>query len=262
MPYAFLNWQRFVADISTQLKMNSDPYVFPYTLQYVDTKPYIYHLKNIFFWGAGPTLSLLALTGLIILVLKIKTKLKKYPEIVFFLAYYLSYFLLIGKSAVKFMRYLLPLYPAIVILAGFLLAIEIKKEKEKKACKALSYSLIFIHLIYTYMFLSIYSKPNTRIQATEWILKNIPQGKTLAVEHWDDRLPLYGNEKYNFVELTLYDQPDNLYKWKMIQNKLWEADYIIIASNRLYTPIQKLSDCTKYNFLNSSFSKFKVLIVS
>ena len=30
--------------------MNSDAYIFPYTLQYVDTTPYIYYLKQIFLW--------------------------------------------------------------------------------------------------------------------------------------------------------------------------------------------------------------------
>src|SRR3989304_4128646 len=64
MPYAYIANERFIADTTEQIKMNSNPYVFPYTLQYVDTLPYLYHLKNIFLWGLGPVISLLSLLGI------------------------------------------------------------------------------------------------------------------------------------------------------------------------------------------------------
>ncbi len=266
MPYAFLRWRRFLSDILLQMKMNSDPYIFPYTLQYVDTVPYLYYLKNIFFWGAGPVISLLALFGLILMLKNIKN-LKKHPEIILFLFYYGLYFLILGKSAVKFMRYMLPLYPALSLLAAYTLTslkslghlkIGIWNLPRTRAKHGTGHpvpylfwyrvvlGILLLHIFYLLPFLSIYSKPNTRIQATEWILKNVPAGSTLAIEHWDDRLPLYGGENYQFVELQLYNQPDNAYKWKTFQNQLMQADYIIIASNRLYKPLQKLADCEKY----------------
>ncbi|MDO8610585.1 MAG: hypothetical protein Q7R95_08620, partial [bacterium] len=36
-------------------------------------------------------------------------------------------------------------------------------------------------------------------------------------------------------------------KWQEINSILIKSDYIIIASNRLYIPLQKLSDCSKYS---------------
>ena len=93
------------------------------------------------------------------------------------------------------------------------------------------------------MFINIYSQKHTRVAATEWILQNIPHGSTIALEHWDDGMPLTGGENYQHIELTLYDQPDDEKKWAILNEKLRQADYIIIASNRLYVPLQKLSDC-------------------
>ena len=90
----------------------------------------------------------------------------------------------------------------------------------------------------------IYSQPNTRVQATNWITQNIPDSKTLAIEHWDDSLPLVGQQNYQMLTLSLYD-PDTTYKWKIINEQLKQADYIIIASNRLYTPLMKLINCEK-----------------
>lgn len=44
------------------------------------------------------------------------------------------------------------------------------------------------------------------------------------------------------LTLPLYD-PDTHEKWNNIVSTLQEADYIILASNRLYTPLQKLINC-------------------
>jgi len=93
------------------------------------------------------------------------------------------------------------------------------------------------------MFLNIYRHPNTRVQATDWINKNIPAGSTIAREHWDDGLPLGNVNNYRFLELALYDSDFNPQKWFTINSQLQESDYFIIASNRLYTPLQKLTDC-------------------
>ncbi len=235
MPYAYLDWQKFLADILLQIKLNNDPYIFPYTLQYVGTLPYFYYLQNIFWWGLGPMVSILALVGIgFILRERGRDKL-----LLFSLIFALFYFLIIGRSAVKFMRYMLPLYPFFALMAGYGLWKLIKN-------KIILSIILTVCLLWTFLFLNIYSHQHPRITATKWIEQNIPAGATLAVEHWDDALPLMGGERYKFVEMTLYDQPDNQQKWLILNEKLNQADYIIISSNRLYVPLQKLSDCNKY----------------
>jgi len=261
MPYAFLNYHRFINEVSNQLRMNSNPYTFPYTLQYVGTLPYLYYLKNIFLWGLGPIISILSLIG----GLKLgKFLISKNVNILCYMLYvicYMWYFLVIGRSAVKFMRYMLPLYPFFCIMAGYGLyqiqKLKVKSQnynsKVKSNRKTFKFLIVFltfdflllIHL-WTLMFINIYSQPHTRIAATNWILRNIPAGATIATEHWDDGMPLTGGENYKREELTLYDQPDDDRKWLILNDKLKRTDYIIIASNRLYIPLQKLADCTKY----------------
>lgn len=103
--------------------------------------------------------------------------------------------------------------------------------------------IITAALMWTSMFLNIYTTPNTRIQASQWINTFIPAGSTLAVEHWDDRVPVFDGDKYKYEELTLYDIPDDGRKWQQLNEKLDRSDFIIIASNRLYTPLQNLDVC-------------------
>lgn len=245
MPYAFLDYKRFISDTLLQTSMAKNPYQFPYTLQFVDTIPYWHYLKQVFIWGWGPFISILSLVGLVYFVLNIVKKYSRSKLILFvFLACYLWYFIIIGVSAVKFMRYLLPLYPFFAIMAGYGLT-AIKKTK-LKIIRLVIVFLLSGGIIWSLMFVNIYSDNNTRINASQWILNNIPTGSSLAVEYWDDYLPLYKNETYRFQELHLYDQPDDSYKWEKIETQLKQSDYIIIASNRLYAPIQKLNDCSKY----------------
>ncbi|NMB84263.1 hypothetical protein GYA28_03145 [Candidatus Roizmanbacteria bacterium] len=241
MPYAFLNFPRFIFEVKNQLQMNIDAYVFPYTLQYVGTTPYLYYVKNIFFWGMGPILSLLSLYGAIMLLREQSYKKNVSKNLVFVLVFfYLFYFLLIGRSAVKFMRYLLPLYPFLAIMAGYGLL----KFSKNRLSLLLLLSAMFL---WSMTFVNIYTHRHTRLEASRWIAVNIPPGSTLAVEHWDDLLPVYDTEKYSFVTLNLYDRPDDAKnKWLDVEKKLSESDYLIIASNRLYTPLIKLGDCQRY----------------
>lgn len=260
MPYAYLNYPKFFSDIKLQLKMNSNPYIFPYTLQYVGSLPYLYYLKNIFLWGLGPFISILTLFGILILKIKNSIKNENFKIIITFVGFYLFYFLIVGRSSVKFMRYILPMYPFFAIMAGFglqsLLTILLKQGYSFKIVKLIIWIILLLNMFWSFSFISIYSQPHTRISATEWILKNIPAGSTLAVEHWDDRLPIYGSNKYLYEELTLYEQPDDINKWKTLNEKLLKSDYIIIASNRLYVPLQKLSDCKKYKYCYPKTAKY------
>ncbi len=237
MPYAYLSWPNFFHDVSQQSAMSRDAYVFPYTLQYVYTLPYLYFVKNIILWGLGPFISILAGFG-IIEYWKVIRKKRVYIIVAVF---YVFYFIVLGISAVKFMRYMLPVYPFLAILAG----LGLKRIKQQFG-KYVFIAAIALVIAWTGLFVNIYSQQHTRLAATNWILQNIPAGSTLAIEHWDDRLPLTGSERYNFVELTLYDQPDDDTKWQVLKNKLSQANYIIIASNRLFVPLQKLADCKRY----------------
>lgn len=249
---------RFLKDIKEQTRMNNDAYVFPYTLQYVTTKPYLYYLEQITRWGLGIPMSLISFFGFITAIRMLQKKRIRniwdtyYLPCIIFLMTYGLYFLVVGRSAVKFMRYMLPLYPLLAVATGYGLysLIKLMRMITKNNKKLLTYALLICAVltlsVWTYAFMHIYSQKHTRIIATDWILENIPSGSTLAVEHWDDRVPIRFGERYAYQEMTIYDQPDDEKKWDTLLDKLKQSDYVILASNRLYTPLPKLADCTKY----------------
>ncbi len=268
MPYAFIEHERFVSDIQQQIKMNSDAYIFPYTLQYVGTLPYWYYVKNIFLWGLGPIISIFTLIGIGALISKLRIHHLKFEllqkKYLLFGLFYLLYFLIIGKSAVKFMRYMLLLYPFFAVMAGYgIYKIQTMQFKIYRyninlqpITKLFVISFASVSIFWTFPFIMIYSVPNTRIQATQWINQFIPYGSVLGVEHWDDRVPIFDPGNYEYEELTLYDLPDDQNKIANHYRKLQHVDYIVIASNRLYTPLQKLVDCDRYEKCYPATSKY------
>lgn len=261
MPYGFINREQFIKEISLQLTMNSDPFIFPYTLQYVGTTSYWYYIKHIFLWGLGPVISLLSLFGLVGFMRRAiyvgsqsksiqshLSNIKPYVPAVLCTAYFILHFAIIGRSAVKFMRYMLPLYPYLAILAGYGL-FRISKQTQP-AGRYICIFFLLLTAFWSFMFISIYRHPHTRLAASEWIYEHVESGSTIAVEHWDDQLPLPlpGNNwpslhaSYQVETLELYN-PDTPQKWQTIDTQLENSDYLVIASNRLYIPLQKLTDC-------------------
>src|SRR3989344_7773162 len=181
--------------------MTHNAFIFPYTLQYVGKIPYVYELKNIFFWGQGPVLAIICFIGTFFVTIQTIQKKKegKWAKEFILLTFFYLYFLAIGKFAVGWIRYMLPLYPLLCLFGAVFIA-RISQSKSF-TLRYLLYPCFLLMLLWTVTFIHIYTKPNTRVTATEWIHRNIPAGSTLSIEHWDDSLPLFGQEKYRMQTL-------------------------------------------------------------
>ena len=245
-PYAVIDFKNFWAQTIQQSALTNNPFNFPYTLQYVGKIPYFYEFKNVFLWGLGPVLGSLVVSGIFYFIYLSfrKERGAHFAKEAIILIFFLSYFFVVGKFAVGFMRYLLPIYPLFALFAAILVYGIVDHIKVKNLRIAISYLLFAICLIWPLSFVRTYSKPNTRVTASNWVYDNIPPGKIIAVEHWDDQLPIGRAISYNILTLNLYD-PDTKEKWDTINWQLAQTDYVIIASNRLYAPLQKLTDCQK-----------------
>jgi hypothetical protein len=264
-PYALIDFPTFWRQTQEQQAMTRSAYVFPYTLQYVATTPYLYHLKNMIFWGMGMPLGVLAVIAtlglLVYLIKEVPRPGNKSQEakMLILVSFFLAYFLVVGRFAIKFMRYFLPLYPLFCLFAAWFSYQCIDTLKQKFNFNKISiflYGYIAILLIWPFSFISIYSRPHSRVSASAWINQNVLPGSKLAIEHWDDALPLFGGEKYQFLEMPMYEPDNSEAKWQKVNNNLKEADYLILASNRLYIPLQKLVDCQKYKVCYPRTAKY------
>jgi len=253
-PYALLDFKEFWKQTLEQSQMTHNAFIFPYTLQYVGKTPYLYEVKNIFLWGQGPILATISFLGIFYIFIHIvrKNKDKKWAQEFILLFFFLTYFAVVGKFAVGWMRYMLPIYPLLCLFGAFLIykidQVLILKIRSHFVLSIIYFFSLILVLIWPISFINIYTRPNTRVTASDWINKNIPNYSTIATEHWDDKLPLnWAGTNYKMLELPIYEM-ENPLKNDQIYKTIQESTYVIIASNRLYVPLQRIANnCQRWN---------------
>ena len=262
MPYALLDFSEFMQQVSYQGNLARGMIDLPYVRQFAGTVPVVYELQNLVLWGLGLTLGVAALAGM----LWICWRLWRHEMASWLVP--LSWVLLYGgincTFFTKYMRYLLPLYPFLVLMAACMLISLATLNTTNwglwsaRLVKVGSYALIGLVLAGTLFQClaldNVYSQPNTRIQASEWIYSHLKPGTVLTYEQWDDALPvalpghdpsLYPQATYTNAQgqvnagLDLYGD-DTVAKAQTIAKMLMQTGAITMPTDRLDKSIPRL----------------------
>ncbi len=254
-PYLFQTNNFFNPTLNTQFMENikqlksfeGKDIWYPPAVQWINKKSIIFSLINLAVFGIGIPYFILIIIGIIRII---SNQFKKFNfknlkiELIIILIWVLGFFLYQSIQFVKAMRYFIFLYPFFAIFAalGMSYLIDYKFSLKGKLIlypKIFSYIFIFISvlilLLWPIMFSSIYSNKNSRVEASEWIYKNLPNGSYILSEAWDDSLPLPINNNYgkqfSGEQLPIFD-PDTPEKWQKMNEMLQKADYYVLSSNR------------------------------
>jgi hypothetical protein len=155
-------------------------------------------------------------------------------------------FFYVGSRFVHSLRYLLPIVPFLCLSAAYGVA---SLERYSTALQQfVKVAVLTLTALYAAAFVQIYTRPNTRIAASEWIYQNVPAGSRLLNEEWDDPLPVplhptpYGGSMYPVFNA---DDQDKL---KKLYTGLAHTDYYILSSPRVWNTIGRLPD--RYPFMH------------
>ena len=128
-PYAFetpklvnpTSWldlsQKWTDDQKQQTKLLGGTAAFPPTIQWIDRTPYVDPLREMVLWGMGPGFGLAAWAALAYGAWRLLRR--GDLRVLLPLAFVALYFGFMGRQFTLYMRYFLPLYPALALLAGF-----------------------------------------------------------------------------------------------------------------------------------------------
>ena len=236
-PYSIINLQEFINSSKIQSEMARGIIDFPYTRQYINTTPYIYHISQLIKVSLGPFLGIFSIFSFTFILLKIKKT--SNPLWFILLSWAVSYFAFYGLIHTKFIRYLFPIIPVILIFNSYALVTIYKDYLYKFRKISLIFFSIFIiaSLHYFISFIMLFNSDHNANIAAKYIDNNFVENSILVKEHWDESLPF----KRSFIiqEIPLYDS-ESTTKIRNISNTLSNSDGIFISSKRLIGTIPRL----------------------
>src|SRR5712691_3585790 len=128
-PYAFAGpavWSlrlnpQWLADKAYQVEVSSGTIDVPFMIQWAGTPAMTFVVQNVVQWAMGPALGLASLAGMLIATWRLLRGHQQGREALLVLVWALFNLAYFGSQFAKFLRYLLPAYFAMVILAAYAL---------------------------------------------------------------------------------------------------------------------------------------------
>ena len=273
---SFAPAERWLQDLDETRRNVSGEVDTPPNHQWANRTPLLFPWQNMVLWGMGLPLGLAAWAGWGIAGWRILRR-REWVHLVP-VTWVAVLFLQQGTQWVKSMRYFLPIYPMLALLAAWVLVWAWDRARRGAATGTITLptwaarpfrrgsaapgntltlnltsrgagvllgAVLVGTLLWAAAFAGIYMRQNTRVEASRWIYDNVAPGSTIANEHWDDSLPVRLDGKdpypkiYQGVQLEWFNT-DSPQKLQQILDRLDQADYLTISSNRVYDSIVRL----------------------
>ncbi len=210
-PYAFMGpgffglslnprWMEIMKEITGYVAGNSD---WPPNDHWT-SRPTLYAWSNMVTWGLGLPLGLAAWGALVYAIWRCFKG--EWRKLILPVAWVAGYFIWQNVQFWRYMRYFVPIYPIIILLAAwglFVLLDRTRASREKmwaafRTQKPREWNLLAIGpgmlvaltcvvvvggtYLYAFAFSSIYTRPLTRVAASQWMLQNIQGPLNVIVE--------------------------------------------------------------------------------
>ena len=220
---------QFLSNMAEIQRLQAPEALFPPAIQWVDRPAILFPLSNMILWGMGLTAGLFAWFAVFWALWRMvttktttntryetrDTSEESRSSLVSRVSYLvprewmlhaipvfwtLTYFLYMGTRWVKSVRYFLPLYPALFVLAGWAIVCLWRKARANDELRvtngersslftrhsslvtALAALIIVPSFLWAITYTRIYRQPMTRVAASAWIYDNVPSGATLLYD--------------------------------------------------------------------------------
>lgn len=187
--------ERFL-QTTRQSQFNVSGYAeIPPNWQWVNRTAYLYAWQNMVLWGMGIALGLTSWMAVLIAGWRlIKGRVDGIRNISL-LAWIVAYFMFVGGIWVMSMRYYLPLYPPLIVLAAWLLVTAVRKSQKraillKFGSVGLLVGVTGFTILWGVMFTNVYRNIATFTQAGYYTWERVPGDFYMVVDEDDPTIPL------------------------------------------------------------------------
>lgn len=232
-PHILLNLRDFIGSMNYESAVATGAYKAFYTRQFENTTPLLFQFQNILPYVLGLPGLLFSACGFLFLswkdkrynVLRGAVLLVLVPNAFFY---------------AKWTRFIAPMFPLLSLFA-LLFITHLLTLKKKMWTKLVFYCLFLVSCIPGLAYLSIYSYPDVRFTASEWIYKNIPPQSKILTETanvidipvppptYTSTPPQYLMNSFNFYDLDASRELQGV-----LSGSVKQADYIFVPSRRIF----------------------------
>lgn len=280
---------RFRENLTTARALVTGEYDFPPSQQWVGRTAYLFPWINMVLWGMGPLLGLAAWGGWLLFAARYARRgwqWALHPTVVVGRPWHPAWVLWVwiafffawqGNQFAINMRYLLPIYGALIVLAAWVLSVAARWGRRwlhanplarrrtglwpvwrARLGRGLAWAArlalpaaLIATAAWAYAFSRIYTVPHSRVQAARWLAEHAPPGSYVIAERWDDPLPLQAtttaawNITFFGIDSSPYaeDEPAKYFGSggePGLLDQLDRADYITLTSNRVYDSTSRM----------------------
>lgn len=222
--------------------------------QFADVRvPELYWFTNLLWWGLGPMLEMLGLAGVVWLLVKWEKRAAVAA------AFPIMYFIAAGRTIAPMIRYSLPLLPALAIAAGAASADWLRNPRWRNIALVVVGATCVTTALYASAYMNVFRQPDSRLEASKWLLENVPRDARILVEPSQNTPPVGGyltspnfnndyvlwggtirreaeRERKDYYHLFTFDAYRYLYadryddaeKRRYIDSRLGQADWIVM----------------------------------
>jgi len=213
----------------------------------------LYWFTNLLWWSLGPMLEFLGLAGVVWLL--VRRDLRGIGVAAFAIVYYA----VAGHTVAPMIRYTHPLAPTLAITAAVLSVEWLQRSRIRFIPAVVVGATILSTVLYAFAYMNVFRQPDTRLEASRWLLENVPRDAKILVEpsqntppmggyltnmNFDNDYVLWGgttrqdaererNDYYHLYTLDGYrylyaDRVDDTEKRRYITSRLEQVDWIVI----------------------------------
>ena len=269
-PYALLDFASFKGDLAAQGHMVRNAGVWPFTIQYVGTAPYLYHIQQTAVWGLGLPLGILAWLAVPLTAATLFWTTGRFRADSIILVFVLVTLVVQESFEVRFQRYLFTLMPLMILLGSRMLWWPLERfggqpvadsgrrqrrmprtnrvmvlwrrrgETLKWAAVGMVVFVVAATAFYALAFQRVYERQHPAVTASQWINGNIAPGTAIISDnHWDEFVP-------NLYEFDVWQYPvyetDTRAKMETLAGRLSDSEYLVFYSNRPYSSVSRDPD--------------------
>ncbi len=239
-PFAVLEGRQFLAETQTQTLIATGRLDVPFARPYVSTVPYLYPLVQAFRWTLGAPLAVLAVMGVVWGALRLFLALG--AELAVLVGWILPFGLYFGGIYAKYPRYLLPILPAVFVLAAG--ACAWVTQLRRRLGSLLALGALLPTSVYAFSYTAMYREPHPWTTASRWIYANASQEATILQERWDEVLPVQwaaeGRSPYDFDRAWIDSLPtEGPPELEAYVHEIARADYFVMATDVVLTSVSR-----------------------